>query len=79
MNKILVSVEIPKLSENYNFLIPINKKIGFLKKIIIDLINLKNVDALSLRLLEKYTGKELNSDLFVYQSNIKNGSVLVLI
>ncbi len=79
MNKILVSVEIPKLSENYNFLIPINKKIGFLKKNIIDLIKLKNVDALSLRLLEKFTGKELNSDLFVYQSNIKNGSVLVLI
>ncbi len=79
MNKVLISVEIPKLSGNYNFLVPINKKIGFLKKIIIDLINLNNVDALSLRLLEKYTGSELNSDLFVYQSNIKNGSILVLI
>ena len=78
MNKVLISVEIPKLSGNYNFLVPINKKIGFLKKII-DLINLNNVDALSLRLLEKYTGSELNSDLFVYQSNIKNGSILVLI
>lgn len=79
MNKVLISVEIPKLSGNYNILVPVNKKIGFLKKIIIDLINLNNVDALSLRLLEKYTGNELNSDLFVYQSNIKNGSILVLI
>ena len=79
MNKILVSVEIPKLNVNYNFLVPINKKIGLLKKTIVDLISLNNVDVSSLRLLEKYTGKELNNDLFIYQSNMKNGSILILI
>ena len=36
MNKFLVLVYVPLLEEEYNIYIPINKKVGTIKKIIID-------------------------------------------
>ena len=38
-NKILITINVPLLSKSYDIFIPINKKIGTIKKYCIDVIN----------------------------------------
>jgi hypothetical protein len=83
MNKLLISVYVPLLEEKYDVLIPINKKIGTVRNLIIDTIfelsggNLKNVD--SLKLYDKENGRNYDNDLYVKNSQIVNGTKLILL
>ena len=83
MNKILVVIYVPLLGEKYEVYIPINKKIGTIKKIVIDTINelsgnsLVNID--NLRLYSKDDCKLYSNDVYVRDSNIQNGSILMLL
>ena len=38
INKILVVVNIPFFNENLNVFIPVNKKVGTIKKVLIDMV-----------------------------------------
>lgn len=83
MNKILVVIYVPLLGEKYEVYIPINKKMGTIKKIVIDSINELSGDSLantdSLRLYSKDDCKLYSSDVYVRDSNIQNGSILMLL
>ncbi len=82
-DKILITVNVPLLDEKYDIFIPINKKFGTVKKYIIDTINeltsngLKNSN--SMNLYDKETCRLYDSNIYVKNSDIKNGTVLVLI
>lgn len=82
MDKILVLVYIPSIEEEYEVYIPINKKIGTIKKVIIDAIielsdgNIKSDE--KFQLYDKDITGIYNNDLLVKDSGIKNGSKLVL-
>lgn len=82
MNKILVMVYVPFLCEKFEILIPINKKVGTVKTIIINTINEITEGSISntkLNLYEKKTSKILENNVYVNSCNIKNGSSLILL
>lgn len=82
MNKLLVSIEVPSIEQNYNLFIPINKKVGTIKKYII-----KSIHELSNgMLMEKDylffdidTGAKYGNNMYVRDSGIKNGARIIII
>lgn len=83
MNKVLIIVYVPLLDEHYDLFIPINKKIGTIKKYIINSINELSNGSLSnvndMNLYNKEDCKLYDSNIYVSSSNIVNGSVLMLL
>lgn len=81
-NKVLVEIVIPRLDERYNIFLPINKRIGN----IVLLVN-KAIEELSngiykcnkqASLYNSETGERYDTNKLLYETNIRNGSVLVL-
>ena len=81
-NKILVIVYVPLIEKEFDMYIPIVKKVGTVKNLIIKIVedgsegtfvndNCKN-------LYDKLTGEKIDDQLFVKDSLIKNGSKLIL-
>ena len=83
MNKLLVIVYVPLLDEHYDVFIPINKKIGTIKKIIIDSINEMSDNAIinpdKMRLFNKDDCRLYDNNIYVKNSSIKNGTILMLV
>ncbi len=81
-NKILVLVYVPILEEEYDIFLPINKKIGTVKKIIADTIfelsGIDNNKSDNFRLYNKENGQNYDNNLTVKDSNIINGTKLLL-
>lgn len=80
--KILVMIYVPTLEQEYDMYIPIVKKIGVVKKLIMDVIEEASegnfINDGCKFLYDKITGEKLNENEFVKNSNIKNGSKLIL-
>lgn len=83
MNKLLVVVYVPLLGEHYDVFIPINKKIGTIKKVIIDTINELSDNSIEnpnkMKLYSKEDCKVYDNNIYVKNSNIKNGTILMLL
>ncbi len=83
MNKVLITVYVPLLDEKFDLFIPINKKIGTIKNILINsILELSNnsvSDVSNLKLYEKNTCKLLENNVYVNSSGIINGSSLILL
>ena len=83
-NKVLVDLIIPEIEETYSIFLPINKKIGT----IILLLN-KSIRQLSHHsdlftknnncLFNQETGKYYNPDIILKNSDIRNGTKLILL
>lgn len=82
-NKILVELYIPLIEKNYDLYIPINKKIGTIKKLIEDgLIELTDNAYLikeDTNLYSKETGQVYDVNMSVRETDLKNGSRIILI
>lgn len=82
MNKILVLVYVPLLDEEYDVYIPINQKIGILKKYLVDSIfELSGMEKRSnqnLKLYDKYSSICYDNNIYIKNSGIKNGAKLIL-
>ena len=82
-NKILIEITVPEIDKVYNVFIPINKKIGniliLLTKAISDMSNnaykISNHNAL----YNRNTGERYNIDDIVRETDIRNGTKLVLL
>lgn len=83
MNKILVTVYVPLLDDKFDLFIPINKKVGTIKQVLINSINDFTSNSINnlneLKLYEKDTCKLLDNNIYVKSSDIKNGSSLILL
>lgn len=83
MNKLLIIVHVPLLSEKYEVYIPINKKMGTIKKILIETINELSENSLvnteNMNLYNKEDCKLYDSNLYAKNSNIVNGTELILL
>lgn len=83
MNKLLVIVYVPLLDKNYDVFIPINRKIGTIKQKLIECINdlsdysLKEIG--KMKLYNKDKSKEYDNNIYVKDSNIDNGTKLLLL
>lgn len=82
MNKLLISIEVPSIEENFDLFIPINKKMGTIKKYVI-----KSIHELSNGILEEKTylffdidtGKKYDNNVYVKDSGIKNGARIMMV
>jgi hypothetical protein len=82
-NKVLVQLIIPEIDKKFDVLIPINKKVGN----IINLLN-ESIEELSSgeltrsnsnKLYNAITNEKYSSDILLANTNIRNGTILVLI
>ena len=82
MNKILVLVYIPEIEQEYDVYIPINKKIGTIKKYLISSVeefNDGNVSTIeNFKIYDKDNSKIYDNNTYVRDSGIKNGTKLIL-
>lgn len=77
MNKILVTIYIPLLDEDYDIFIPINKKVGTVKNTFVS--SIKNLAEKHYQLLNKKDCKVIDENVYVKNSGIQNGSRLILL
>lgn len=83
MNKILVKIKVPTLSQEYEMFIPINKQIGKIIALVQKAIIEKNIDIIPSRgnlvLIKSSTNEILDNNVYVHKSNIEQGDVLILL
>lgn len=82
-NKILIGLYIPLIEKNYDVYIPINKKIGTIKKLIeeglIELTDNSYVIKEDSNFYSKETGQIYDVNKSVRETDLKNGSRIILI
>lgn len=81
-NKLIVTISVPIIDVKFDLGIPNIIKVGSLKKNIIEHINHNYNNVLnnnSLRLIERDSGVELDSNMLIKDTIVCNGSTLVLI
>lgn len=81
-NKILVELHIPQIDEKYNIYLPLNKNIAniiiLVSKAAKEINNLKELDLSNSSLYNGDSGLKYNPDLIIRDSNIRNGTKLIL-
>lgn len=82
-SKILLEIYIPSIEKEYDVFIPISKRIGTIKKLIesgvIDLTDNEYIALDDTNLYNKDTGTIYDVNLKVIDTDLKNGSRLILI
>lgn len=83
MNKILVKVYVPIIEEQYDILIPLNRRIYNVIKLLVKAINeLSNGNyepKTNPTLYDKITALPYDENLSIRESNIRNGTELILL
>lgn len=77
-NKILVVIYVPSVDEEFNLFIPINKKVGTIKNIVVSYVNGFDLESSHIFINES-DSKIVDDNVYIKNSGINNGSRLVLI
>ena len=81
-NKILIELEIPLIEKNYDLFVPINKKIGTIKKLIeeslVELTDGAYTPSEASQFYSKETGNIYDVNQSVRDTDLKNGSRIIL-
>lgn len=80
-NKILVELLVPDLDAKYNVFLPVNKRISNIINLLIKAINDlsgKNIDN-NVCLYNKDTGLKYEENLTILDTDIRNGSTIILL
>ena len=81
-NKVLVELIVPEIEESYDIYIPINKKIGsiinLLSKAIFELSDGEYINNNRSFLYNSDTGEKYDINVIVKDTNIRNGTKIVL-
>lgn len=82
-SKILIELFIPLIEKSYDIYIPVNKKIGTIKKLIesalVELTDGAYIIKEDTNLYSKETGQIYNVNSSIKETDIKNGSRIILI
>lgn len=83
MNKYLISVFVPTIEMKFELYIPNNKKVGTIKNHILKCIsilsdNTFNKSSEVVRMSDKENGKEYDNNLYIKDTNIKNGTKIII-
>ena len=82
-NKVLVELFVPTIDEVYDLYLPVNRKIGniiaLLNKSLNELTNGEFVGDEHTMLYNRNTGELYNVDSFLRDTNIRNGSSIVIL
>lgn len=81
-NKVLVQLIVPDIEEQYDIFLPLNKKIGniiiLLAKSIRELSNTEQINT-DMCLYNRDTGIKYNPESILINTDIRNGTILILI
>ncbi len=81
-DKFFIVVSVPMLEKEYDLYIPITKKVGTVKNLIIKMIAEQSdnlfINDNTKSLYDKTTGERIGEEEYVKESKIKNGSKLIL-
>jgi len=80
-NKVLIQLIVPDIEKKYDLFIPINKKIGNIVYLLTKAINELEADTNvknTCCIYNRETGVKYNPEQLVYDSDIRNGTVLIL-
>lgn len=82
-NKILIELIVPEIDMKYNLYIPINKKVGniivLLNKAVRELSDGLYEGSDKTSLYDRKTGEKYGINTLIRQTNVRNGSSLILI
>ena len=82
-NKILIELSIPLIEKNYDLFIPINKKVGTVKKLIeeglLELTDHNYIIKQDSNFDSKETGEIYDVNKTVRETDLKNGSRIILV
>ena len=82
-NKVLIELIVPEIDEKYDLYIPINKKVGniivLLNKVLKDMTNGVYIASNANSIYNSITGEKYHMDVLVRETNIRNGSILVIL
>lgn len=82
-NKVLVELYVPSIDEIYNLYLPVNRKIGniivLLNKSLFELTNGSFLGTDLTMLYNRQTGERYSIDILLRETNIRNGTSLVLL
>ena len=82
-NKLLVELVVPEIDQKYNIYIPINKKvgslIGLLNKAVSELTNGLYIGTDKSFIYDRLTGERYDVNMLIKNTNIKNGTSLILL
>ncbi len=82
-NKILIEVYVPSIEKEYDIFVPVNKRIGTIKEIIekgiIDLTDQVYKTSDATNLYSKDTGNIYDVNIKLIDTDLKNGSRIILI
>ena len=77
MNKILVSIQIPSIEQNFDLFIPINKKVGTIKRYVVSSMNKLSKglfnDTHHYMFFDVDTGVKYSNNVYVKDSGMKIG------
>lgn len=83
MNKILISIYVPLIEQEYDLFIPVNRKVGVIKKLIIKAIielsdnNYRENDLI--KISNRLTNMIYDDNEFIVDTDIRNGTKLILL
>lgn len=82
-NKILIELEVPVIEKKYDLFIPINKRVGTIKKLIEQALQELTDNTYEAKedtnLYSKDTGEIYNVNLAVRDTDLQNGSRIILL
>ena len=82
-NKILIILEVPSIQKKYNVFLPINKKISNIVLLLTKGISELTSDGYRIRgnecLYNKMNGNKYDSNMYLKDSDLTNGSTVILI
>lgn len=82
-NKVLVKISVLELGTYYDIFLPVNEVVWKIKKLIIkaisDLINIPEFYENEFVLINKKTGEKYNNNDIVINTNIRNGTELIIL
>lgn len=82
MNKYLIQVKVPFLEKTFDVLVPVTKKIGVIREYLLE--GISEYLEISLDTISDYnfynsdTGNDYDEDKFIKDTDIKNGTILLL-
>ena len=84
MNKYLITVLIPIAEMEFDIYVPNSKKVGSVKKYILEAIaeltdNIYQRGINEVRMIDRKTSIEYDNNLYIKDTNIKNGTKIILI
>ena len=82
-NKVLVKIILPEMDKSYDMYLPINRKVGnaieLINKMLNDITMGEYKAGIHQCLYDKATGNVYENDKLIIDTNIRNGSCLVLL